>query len=89
MKYKKTDWNNYSQLRHSRQLERKLIICFFWDDRSWFVLVLFQFCPSVWLCDTPVICDHTFQLIETILVSSESPKILISEKVNLVQIGHN
>ena len=35
--------------------------------------------PSVCLSDFFVICDHTFQLIETILVSLGSPKILVSE----------
>ena len=30
--------------------------------------------------DTLVICDHTFEPIETILVLLESPKILVSEK---------
>ena len=37
---------------------------------------------------TRVICDHTVQPIEKILVLLESPKFLVSEKVSLVQIGH-
>ena len=41
----------------------------------------------VGLSYTLVICDHTFQPIETILVSLESPNILVSEKVSLVQIN--
>ena len=57
-----------------------------WDDRSRFIVTLFQFCPSVCLSDTLVICDHTFKPIETILVSLESPKIIVSEKVSFVHI---
>ena len=38
------------------------------------VLMLNQMCLSVRLSATLVICDHTFQLIETILVWLESPK---------------
>ena len=44
---------------------------------------------SVCLSDTLVICDHTFQLIETILVLMESPNILVAGKVSLVQISHS
>ena len=73
-------------------VSREVFIFCDWDEHR-FVLMLYQICPSVCLAvclsDTLVICEHTFQPIETILVSMESPKILVSEKVSLVQIGHS
>jgi uncharacterized protein (DUF983 family) len=41
------------------------------------------------LSATLVICDHTFQPIKTILMSLESPKILVLEKVSSVQIVYS
>ena len=50
--------------------------------------MLYQFRPSVCLSVTRVDCGHTVRPIETILVSLESPNILISEKIRMVYIGH-
>ena len=43
---------------------------------------------SVRLSVTRVDCGHTVRPIETILVSLESPNILVSEKIRMVYIGH-
>ena len=60
-----------------------------WDDRPLVVRPYAKPILSVCLSfDTLVLCDHTFRPIETILVSLESPKIVVSEKLSLVQIGH-
>ena len=54
--------------------------------------MLYQFRPSVrlsvCLSVTRVDCGHTVRPIETILVSLESPNILVSEKIRMVYIGH-
>ena len=50
--------------------------------------MLYQFRPSVRLSVTRVDCGHTVRPIETILVSLESPNILVSEKIRMVYIGH-
>ena len=61
----------------------------FWDERCDAAFVVYAIpIPSVRLSVTRVDCGHTVRPIETILVSLESPNILVSEKIRMVYIGH-
>ena len=60
-----------------------------WDERCDAAFVVYAIpIPSVRLSVTRVDCGHTVRPIETILVSLESPNILVSEKIRMVYIGH-
>ena len=62
----------------------------FWDERcdaAAFSPICYT--NSVRLSGTRVDCGHTVRPIETILVSLESPNILVSDKIRLVYIGHS